>query len=112
MESDAANEPRRFIVQARHPEKITDIIQAIKSLPETELLDEIGPTDRPQILIVRAPLPRLQTLQQKFPGEITIEQDQKLSLENKDGDGGGANSGTRGQDETDSGGGSRPTLRQ
>ncbi|MEJ7807742.1 MAG: hypothetical protein WKG03_17715 [Telluria sp.] len=76
----------RFIVRARaEGGTLNDFLAMIRDDPQCELIDSIGPSERPHTAVVATPQEHAPAFEQRFrtSPELMIERDRPLSLFDK-----------------------------
>ena len=79
-------EKTRFIVRTRDDNStLTDFLAIINALPELEVVDTIGPADRPHTAVVAVDAQQASSFEQRFSNlqQLMIERDRPLSLFDK-----------------------------
>lgn len=70
----------RFLVAEKEAGLLSHVAARLRSDPEVEVLDVVGPVDQPNTLVVAMTPEHARQLKQEFTGKLIIEKDAPLSL--------------------------------
>ena len=71
---------KRYLITSQDPHNISEVIKIVKADSTMALLDEIGPKDQPHTLVVGMGDEQAAALQQRFDGQLIVEQDRPVTL--------------------------------
>ena len=70
---------RFMVAQTDDSDVLSDLAAKLGADPEVELVDYIGPANKPNTLIVEMPPDRARKLQQNYAGKLIVEKDKPLT---------------------------------
>jgi hypothetical protein len=68
-----------YLVRARQPATLGQVIAFIKADPSYTLVQQIGPADAPHTLVVAMTEEQVAALRRRFAGELIVERDRPLT---------------------------------